>query len=263
VVTPLQSLLLGVSLAGVALLAYGGLQLQPALRIIGNDPVYIRALEHLRGPVEIAGTAGSDGTVVVAPFSGPECLACRYTVEEYRQAGKHAHWETLAEGGGGTPFLVDDGTGRVPVDPDGANLRLDAHTTRVEPGEEPPERIARYVAAPDVVDANDRTIDLRVLELNVGNEQRFTERRLDPGETVHVYGTVGRPGEAPEWGSDRVDAEIDHEPGAPHLGHQRAPDGLATRTVPARPRRGRRGDRPRPRGAPAGSRSGRSRRPTR
>lgn len=216
--TPTQLLVVGtLALVGVAFVAYGGRQLRPAVRILRNDPVAVRDLEHLNGTVEVAGTAIVDESTALAPFSGRECLACRYTVEEYRQSGKHGHWETLEEGTGGVPFLVDDGTGRVPVDPTGADLRLSAHATRVDPGEEPPEQIARYVAESEAVGPNDRTIDLELLELNVGKEQRFTEHRLDAGEDVHVYGPLGRPEEAPEWGSDRVDADIRHQSGHPFI----------------------------------------------
>lgn len=199
---------LGLAILGVALLGYGGRGLAPVYRMWHGDPVAVRDLEHREGPVEVQGTAVGDGRAVVAPFSGRECLACRYAVDEYRSAGKHSHWETLTEGAGGVPFLVDDGTGTVPVDPAGADLRLEAHTTRVDAGDEPPERIAEYVQQTDPVDPNDQTWDLGVLELHVGNDQRFLERRLDPGEDVYVYGSVARPAEAPAWGSDRVDAEI-------------------------------------------------------
>lgn len=208
---------LGFVLIGAGLVAYGGLKLRPALRILRNDPVAVRDLEHTSGPVEVAGTARREESAVIAPFSGREALACRYTVEEYRQAGKHSHWETIDEGSGGVPFVVDDGTGRVPVDPGGADLRFTAHEVRVDAGEEPPASIGEYVAESDAVDPNDDTLDLKILELNVGNDQRFTEYRLDPGETVHVYGSVGRPEQAPSWGSDRVDAEIRHQPGTPFI----------------------------------------------
>jgi len=83
---------------------------------------------------------------------------------------------------------VDDGDARVRVEPAGASLHFGDHVTNVDPGDEPPERIRQFVAATDDVDAQDRALNLGPLKLNLGNQQKFVERRLDVGETVYVYG---------------------------------------------------------------------------
>jgi hypothetical protein len=107
----------------------------------------------------------------------------------------------------GVDFVVDDGTGRVLVNPDGADIHLESHSVTVPAGTELPDRLADYVAATDAVDPQDRTVNLLVTELNVGNRQRFTERRLDVGEDVYVYG-LARKGPAVEWGSNLVDVLV-------------------------------------------------------
>ncbi|WP_276272725.1 GIDE domain-containing protein [Haloarcula litorea] len=211
-----------VELVGVAALAVGGYlchagwrELRTVYHVLRGDPHPVRELDGYTGPVEVEGTAAADeaGTVT-APFTGSECLAYTYEVAELRSSGKSSSWHTLDEGAAGVDFLVDDGTGRVRVDPDGADLRLGEHSVRVSPGTELPDRLAEYVAATDAVDEQDRTVNLLVTELHVGNEQRFTERRLDVGESVYVYGQARR-GDAPDWGSDRVDAVLGAGPGAP------------------------------------------------
>ncbi|MBX0323971.1 E3 ubiquitin ligase family protein [Halomicroarcula sp. F13] len=186
----------------------GGRELTTVFHVLRNDPVPVRELHGQTGPVEISGTAvaGEDGTVT-APFTGSACLAYTYEVEELRSSGKSSSWHTLDEGMDGVDFVVDDGTDRVRVDPTGADLRLEDHTVTVSPGTELPDRLAQYVAASDAVDPQDATVNLLVTELHVGNRQRFTERRLDVGESVYVYGQAGR-GPPVEWGSDLVDAVV-------------------------------------------------------
>jgi hypothetical protein len=212
----LQLFLLVFAAIGGYLLYTGGRELYTVVHILRNDPVDIRTLDGYTGPVEIEGTAvvDDDSGTVTSPFTGSECLAYTYEVEELRSSGKNSNWKTLDEGMGGVNFLVDDGTDRVLVDPSDADVRFESHTVTVPPGTELPDRLAEYVAATEAVDAQDRTLNLVVTELAVGNKQRFTERRLDLGEHVYVYGQAKR-GPAAEWGSNRVDAVVGSGKGTP------------------------------------------------
>lgn len=196
---------LGLLVAGFAALSRASSDLRPVYSILRNDPVPVRDLVYHSGPAEIEGTAEGDEKGVKAPFTGKTCLAYEYEVQELRSSGKSSHWKTLDEGGAAAPFLVADDTGTVQVDGRAAELHLEATSLRLDPGEEPPARIAEYLQESEDVDPQDRTIDLVVTELNVGNDQKFIERRLDIGESVHVYGHVER-APAGEWGSGVVDA---------------------------------------------------------
>jgi hypothetical protein len=211
-------LLFGLVFFGVGgFLAYrGGSELRPVFHILRNDPVPVRDLHGHTGPVEIEGTARADeeARTVTAPFSGTDCLAYTYEVEELRSSGKNSSWETLAEGMDGVDFAVEDETGTVRVTPDGADVRLEGHTLTVSPGDSLPERIESFVESTEAVEKQDGTVDLLVTELAVGNKQRFTERRLDVGESAYVYGHARRD-TTPEWGSDRVDAVVGEGRGAP------------------------------------------------
>ena len=194
----------------------GGRELRTVYHIFRNDPRPIRDVDGYTGPVEVEGRAMVDdgaGTVT-APFTGRECLAYTFEVEELRSSGKHSNWHTLDEGTDGVSFLVEDDTGGVSVEPAGADLRLSRDRITVSPGEQPPEPIRSYITATDDVEAQDTTLDLVLTELSIGNRQRFTERRLDVGKSVYVYGQASR-GETPEWGSQRVDAVIGDGPDAP------------------------------------------------
>jgi len=209
---------LSLAVAGVGLLvcwrAYR--EVRKVYHILANDPVPVRELPQRSGPVEVQGTAGraEDHGTVHTPFTQSNCLAFEYETQEYRSSGKSSHWKTLDEGSAWVPFLVEDDTGLVRVDPDGAELHFEEQSVTLDGGQEPPERIADYIAETDDVDPQDGSIDLVVTELDYGNDQRFIERRLDVGEDVYVYGNVG-PAPGGEWGSRLVDAVVRDGPDLP------------------------------------------------
>jgi hypothetical protein len=200
--------LVGGLLIGGILLLTEGPRFQAVYHILRNAPGPVRDLDGYRGPVQIEGpaVAGAEGTVT-APLTGSECLAYSYDVEQLGMVGDEGVWKTLTAGMGGVGFVVEDDTGRVAVDPTGAEVHLEDHRETVSPGEDLPGRLAEFVAASPDVDPQDRTVDLRVTEVTIGQRQRFTERRLDVGEQVYVYGQATT-GQAVEWGSDLVDSRV-------------------------------------------------------
>jgi hypothetical protein len=195
---------------GLFILGRGVGEFRKVYHILTNDPVSVRDLPSRTGPVEVEGRArpADDHEPVRSLFTDTECLLYEYETQEYRSSGKHSRWKTIDEGMRGVPFLVEDDTGAVRVEPAGADLRFADHTIRVDAGDRPPDRVARYVAATDDVDPQDGSVDLGVAELDYGNDQKFIERRLDPGEDVYVYGAARR-GSDTEWGSRLVDAVIE------------------------------------------------------
>lgn len=118
--------------------------------------------------VELYGRAtASDQGTHKAPFSDNDCLVCEYEIVE-----KPGRDKVVDSGTAGMLFYVDDGTGKVLVDPEAVELYMPLDT-QVEVGSKrPPDEITRgYV--------------------NVGaNEVRseYRERCLEPGENVYVYG---------------------------------------------------------------------------
>ncbi|MEK6817103.1 MAG: GIDE domain-containing protein [Nanoarchaeota archaeon] len=93
-------------------------------RTIENMPTSkVRSLA--MGLVEVYGKAMPyRGKMFKSPFSSEKCLWCRWTVEEYRSNGKHSSWVTVRNGVMSNYFLLDDGTGEVVVDPDGAKIDI-------------------------------------------------------------------------------------------------------------------------------------------
>ena len=76
------------------------------------------------------------------------------------------------------------------------------------------DTVAKQTAVEEGVEAQDGSVNLLVTEISLGNKQRFTERRLDVGEDVYVYGqAMGGPATA--WGSNLVDAVVGDGDGTP------------------------------------------------
>lgn len=142
-----------------------------------------------------------DGETVEAPFSGRRAVGLAYQVLEER--GVRGWWlfgftlwrpssfEPIDGGAVASSFLLDDGTGQVRVDPNGASFRLDPDTTiGVAGGETPPERIRRYIDANADVDDEDLRVGFGPIQWGVGDDRRYVERRVEPGDEVLVCGAA-------------------------------------------------------------------------
>jgi len=76
------------------------------------------------GAAKIVGTIRMLDDSLRAPLSGRVCTYYEATVEEYRRRGKHSSWVNIIIETDGTPFLIEDSTGRALVDPRGARVAL-------------------------------------------------------------------------------------------------------------------------------------------
>jgi E3 Ubiquitin ligase len=75
------------------------------------------------GLVELSGLAGGPYTLR-APLTGVPCYYYRTLAWQLKQSGKNSHWEKAADETLYVPFYLDDNSGRVLVDPQGAELDL-------------------------------------------------------------------------------------------------------------------------------------------
>jgi hypothetical protein len=101
---------------------YKGFRLLQRKRLILNTPAS-KVRSASMGLVEISGLAIGP-YVVVSPLKQAECYYYRSLAYELRQEGKNSKWIKVAEESLHVPFYVDDNTGRVLVDPRGAELDL-------------------------------------------------------------------------------------------------------------------------------------------
>lgn len=129
-----------------------------------------------QGYVELYGHARlMAGPPILAPLSLLPCAWYRYQVEE--QCNRR--WQTVDSGESDSLFLLDDGTGRCVINPEGADFI----------------KIRR-----DVWYGNESGARTHAL-WGMGAAYRYTEQRLMPGEEVHMIGwfqTVGGLREAPD-----------------------------------------------------------------
>ncbi|WP_137291349.1 GIDE domain-containing protein [Natronorubrum halophilum] len=209
--------MLGVILAvvGVALVAAGCWKLRPAYHVYRGGTDDIVTIERAEGPVELEGTASAVGGTVRGPLTGTKCLVYEYEVEEYRSSGKHSSWTTVDEGAGGVPFRLEDATASVRVEPAGADLALSAETTiEVDGGEAEPEPIREFLETESDLESENTSFDIGVVEIATGNDRRYHERRLDPGEEAYVFGQSRYDVDARETMRD-VSSVVEGGPDAP------------------------------------------------
>lgn len=107
--------------AGIGLFIYGFRLLQRRRLIL--DTPFSKIRSAAMGMVEVSGLAVGPYTMV-APITTHPCYYYSTAVWEYKQNGKNKNWVKVAGECMHLPFFVDDNTGRVLVDPRGANLDL-------------------------------------------------------------------------------------------------------------------------------------------
>ena len=101
---------------------YRGFRLLQRRRLILDVPASkIRSASI--GLVEVSGLAVGPYTMP-APLSGMPCYYYRAMAWQLKQSGKNSRWEKVADESLHLPFFLDDNTGRVLVDPQGAELDL-------------------------------------------------------------------------------------------------------------------------------------------
>lgn len=85
-----------------------------------------------QGYVELIGfTRIMDGTPIVAPLTGQACNWYRYSIEKREvrrtRSGTRVTWKRIRSGASRDLFLMEDGTGRCLVDPEGATVHCEHH----------------------------------------------------------------------------------------------------------------------------------------
>ncbi len=106
---------------GIYLFVQGFRLLQRRRLILDTPASKIRSAS--MGMVELIGLAVGPYTMV-APITARPCYCHRTFVWEWKQSGKNKQWVKVASECMHVPFFLDDNTGRVMVDPRGADLDL-------------------------------------------------------------------------------------------------------------------------------------------
>lgn len=117
--------LLATAMAGIfggIYLFYRGFQVLQRKRLIENTPTSkIRGAA--LGLVEVNGLATGPYTIT-APVTGNPCYFYRSVAWQMKRTGKNEHWEKVADESLHVPFYVNDNTGALLVDPQGAEMDI-------------------------------------------------------------------------------------------------------------------------------------------
>jgi E3 Ubiquitin ligase len=107
---------------GGVYLFYHGFRLLQRKRLIMNTPAS-KIRSAAMGLVEVSGLASGPYTLT-APITGVPCFYYRTMVWQWKQQGKSNSWVKVADDGLHVPFYLEDNTGRVLVNPQGADLDI-------------------------------------------------------------------------------------------------------------------------------------------
>ncbi|HPF59743.1 MAG TPA: hypothetical protein PK820_13255 [Candidatus Competibacteraceae bacterium] len=164
------------ALAVVIIASYGALYFGRRAWRLADTPI-ARIRSAPQGYVELYGRAQlMEGPPVLAPLSHLPCVWYYYEIEERSSNGR---WWPVDSGESDSLFLLDDGTGRCVINPDGAHF---VKTRR------------------DVWYASESGVRSHAL-WGIGAAYRHIEQRIMPGEELHAIGgfqTVGGLREAPD-----------------------------------------------------------------
>jgi hypothetical protein len=143
--------------AGIYLFIHGFFLLQRRRLIL--DTPFSKIRSAAVGVVEVSGLAVGPYTMV-APITARPCYYYRTIVWEWKQCGKNKQWVKVAGECMHLPFFLDDNTGRVLVDPRGADLDIhrdfqqefcDSFFTTKDPA---PANVRSFLASHGIVTSN-------------------------------------------------------------------------------------------------------------
>ncbi|SDM03521.1 E3 Ubiquitin ligase [Halogranum gelatinilyticum] len=173
-----------------------------ALRLLRTPTVPVRELmEGTDRQMTLSGTARPTGEdePLAGPFSGRPAFVVGYEVKEERSSynastkTSQRTWETVDSGWAGVPFVLEDETGRVRVDPATATFEVSLdESTRVAGGRSPPDRIRTFIEVNERVDDESHGFDVGPLRFPTGRDRKYVEYRIEAGDAVSVLGTPRR-----------------------------------------------------------------------
>jgi hypothetical protein len=160
-------------------LIYQGFDEYRASRLI-QDTATEKVRSVAAGRTELTGTADPDETVFHRPFTDGECVYAHYRIREHHESGSDgSDWRTVDSDTWIAPFFLDDGTGRIRVEPERSTTFeiSDEHSTTVtvEEDHSPPPDVREFLEEVSSAGPAD-------------DKRRYVEEVIPPGEEVYVLG---------------------------------------------------------------------------
>jgi len=179
---------IGGALVGLGFGAYffvRGLRWWKWKRLIENTPTSkVRGLA--MGHAEVYGkVARALKQLFKSPFTGKDCVYYRYEIEELRSDNKgRSRWVTIRSGTAGTPFYLDDGTGKVLVDTQGADIEIPSdYQLRTSAFSQVPAGIVKF--------CEKQNLSVKSWFFGMNKTLRFTEYYVAPSDKLYVMGSAG------------------------------------------------------------------------
>lgn len=152
-------------------------------RVVEDIPTS-KARSAPQGYVELQGAGRPlEGPLLSAPLSGLPCLWYRYKVEEQVTVHDHrgraqTHWRTVDQGESHDTFWLEDDTGHVLIDPDGAEVT--------------PRHKDKWRSFSGMAGASMLTPGITQFMLGraSANPHRFTEERIINGDPLYALGLL-------------------------------------------------------------------------
>ncbi len=167
------------AILGFALLAYGFVKYKEKTAILNTPTSTVRGLAV--GLAEVVGKAeGSETTQTI--IEGKQAVFHKWILERWQSGRKRGDWVIVKQGEFRKNFFINDGTGRLLVDPAGANAEV-TPVSWAGTFAEAPERVKKFFEENQVKTS---------VEFFGHFEHRFRLQELviEPGETVYAIGTV-------------------------------------------------------------------------
>jgi hypothetical protein len=183
------------AIAGVFLFVQGFRMLR-LKRIILNTPAS-KVRSASMGLVEVTGMANGPSTIP-AGITGEACFYYRAVASQVKQVGSRREWKTVADERLFIPFFVEDSTGEMLVNPQGADLDLHSNfkdeigSSFYSSGSMVPENISNFLARHGIV---------------TSTAVRLEEWCIKPSDPMFVLGTLGKRTVESEW------LALPHSPG--------------------------------------------------
>ncbi|MDD5131147.1 MAG: GIDE domain-containing protein [bacterium] len=154
-------------------------------RLIENIPTSkIRSMA--MGLVELQGKATPWLYTLKGPISGRDCVFYKFLVERYERHGKNSSWVKVANGASNDNlFHLDDGTGKVLINPRRAEINLDQPDFSFESGlfgGDIPSNLVNFLEQNNI----------RYQTWFGKQRMRFREWNICPNDQVYVLGSVAR-----------------------------------------------------------------------
>lgn len=155
-------------------------------RVLANTPTEA-ARSVAAGRTALEGTAEPRHEPFEEPFGDGTAVVGEFEVEKRSSVGdSSSDWKTVEEEALVAPFVVEDGTGRVLVEPD-EDVELvtsDAATTRYEvrPTESEPPEVAAYLREHEEIDETGESL--------LSQWRRYEQTAIPPGADVYVLGVA-------------------------------------------------------------------------